>query len=210
MSTTIRLATSLATTCLLLIITLTSTSALAAGIGIPGSDIPLSGNPSFTHTVTVRANNGDWTISSHNGFILQTPGGTWNGTGNYRVNVSFNDVGEFVSGDLTITGKIPDLGIKQSTLVTADLNAFDFDIDFDNTLIGFGTTNIVCTWTTSCTNNESIWITLDSIYGDDPNARFRTSGTAITTVPLPAAVWLFGSGLAFLGATARPRRRRNK
>jgi len=198
----------LAACCLLLITTLTSTSALA--IGIPGSDISPSGIPSFTHNVTVRANNGKWTVSAHDGFILQTPGGTWSGTGLYTLNATFDGAGEFVSGDLTIRGKIPDLGIKQSTLVTADLNAFDFDALYDPTLIGFGTTNIVCTWTTSCTSNESIWIQLFSNYGGDANARFRTSGIATTTVPVPAAVWLFGTGLAFLGATARRKRARTQ
>jgi hypothetical protein len=36
------------------------------------------------------------------------------------------------------------------------------------------------------------------------NGKFAASGFSITTVPVPAAAWLFGSALALLGWIRRP------
>jgi hypothetical protein len=54
----------------------------------------------------------------------------------------------------------------------------------------------------SCTLNESVYIELDEAFSgqfsDYKINKFRTNGLAITTVPVPAAAWLFGSALGFL------------
>jgi hypothetical protein len=54
-----------------------------------------------------------------------------------------------------------------------------------------------------CTLNESVYIELDEAFSgqfsDYKINKFRTNGFAITTVPIPAAAWLFGSALGLLG-----------
>lgn len=208
MSITTKLSALLASTLLLL------ASSGAFADGIPGSIVPESGNQGFLNNVTVRANRGTWTISGKDGFkFFDGSGGVWDGSnGQYRLSVSFDSNGDFLSGDLSLKGKIPTLltGNGPQLLLTANVISFDFDSTYSDTLIGFGIENIDCNLELGIGDchgySESIWITLDSAYLDDPNARFRNSGYAITTVPVPAAVWLFGSGLIFLSAAARKRR----
>ena len=54
--------------------------------------------------------------------------------------------------------------------------------------------------------HESAYISLAG-GGFDPNSSFKKAlGTAVTTIPLPATVWLFGSGLIGLLGVARRRR----
>jgi len=211
MSITTKLTASLAGTCLLLLTTVFSSGAFA--IGIPGSVVPPSGEPFMFNSVKVRANNGKWSITSNTGndpFQLWDGSTLYNGTGSkYTLNVDFNkNTGAFIGGTLEISGQVAALGINtKTTLVTADITAYDFDALYNNKLIGFATDNIDCYAGLgfTCTTSESIWITLASAYGGDPTARFKNTGTAITTLPLPAAAWLFGSGLVFLAATGRRR-----
>ena len=61
-----------------------------------------------------------------------------------------------------------------------------------------------------CTTNEVIYLNLLEAIGPDAGARkIKTAGIAVTSVPLPAAAWLFGSGLLGLIAMARRRGHRN-
>ena len=121
------------------------------------------------------------------------------------------DVDSGNPGSLTIKGKIPSIGItnRHTTLVTAAVDAFAFD---GSNLLGFATSGIVCdpvldaSIAGGCTDAESVYVLLDSAWGGLSH-NLETFGSSITTIPLPAAVWLFGSGLAFLGATVRRRRK---
>jgi hypothetical protein len=94
-------------------------------------------------------------------------------------------------------------------LVTADITAFNFQDDPN--LWGFATSNILCSplLLITCTTNESIYVELDDPFtqGNLVGGRFTTTGFASTTVPIPAAAWLFGSALGFLGWAARARKR---
>jgi hypothetical protein len=71
-------------------------------------------------------------------------------------------------------------------------------------LWGFATSKIQCSplLLIQCTENESIYIALDEAFSGDfsdyKKKKFRTTGLATTTVPVPAAAWLFGSALGFL------------
>ncbi len=115
--------------------------------------------------------------------------------------------GGVASGYIKITGKIDDLGIK-GTLMTAELNG---DWGVDGTLMGFDTMNIKCNkalddYLGGCTTNEVIYLNLLEAIGPDAGARkIKTAGFAVTSVPLPAAVWLFGSGLLSLIGVTRHR-----
>jgi hypothetical protein len=145
----------------------------------------------------------------------------------YTLNAVFDNNNVFQSGTVQIRGKIPGLvtdhGVQ--TLMSADLTAFASNTLGD--LLGFNTANIVChpdiNVFTPCTTNESVYLALRHgifdarqhyNHGDDEDGekwkkagKFRTSGIAITSIPVPAAVWLFGSGIVGLGALARRTRR---
>jgi hypothetical protein len=105
-----------------------------------------------------------------------------------------------ISGDLSI----PSLNVSlRGTLFTADLDAWNYAGD----LIGFNTTitgGLICTDTDfGCATHESAYLDLTN-GGFNPEVDFKgTIGTAVTTIPLPAAVWLFGSGLLGLLGMAR-------
>lgn len=116
-------------------------------------------------------------------------------------------IGGVASGSLSIKGTIDGLGItKRETLMTADLEG-DWALSADGQLLGLDTTNIVChaAFEMYCTQSESIYLALnDAINTGKKN--INTTGVAVTTIPLPAAVWLFGSGLVCLAGMTRRRR----
>jgi hypothetical protein len=96
------------------------------------------------------------------------------------------------------------------TLMTADLTG---DWAQNGSLIGFNTTNISCApgitaWTGSCTTAEVVYFLLNGT----PDFTQRTqgwasvTGIAYTSIPVPAAVWLFGSGLVGLVGISRRRK----
>jgi hypothetical protein len=133
--------------------------------------------------------------------------------GNYKLKAMFDPFGNFLEGTLKIKGKVDTpLGKAKGTLMTATLTSFAFDSDFDNglggSLLGFNTTDIECNsiidaWV-NCTSNESVYILLDE-YGFAPTVKnYKSKGLSVATIPVPAAVWLFGSGLiALVGMTRR-------
>jgi len=98
---------------------------------------------------------------------------------------------------VTIAGKltIPSLDIDlKGTLFTAGLDSWAYS----GSLIGFNTTitgGLICGTVFACTTHESAYLSLAD-GGFDPNLDLKhVSGTAVTTIPLPAAAWLLGSGL---------------
>jgi hypothetical protein len=120
------------------------------------------------------------------------------------------------SGTISIRGRIDELGItpkkkkkkKSPLLMKADLSG-EWGISDDGTLIGFNTENIVCNDAINaylggggCTENESLYLSLlESVLTGEKN--IKTVGVSVATVPLPAAAWLFGSGLLGLIGLAR-------
>jgi hypothetical protein len=82
--------------------------------------------------------------------------------------------------------------------MTADLTGANM-VD-DPYLWGFNTTNIWCSpeLMLECTNSESIYVALSNAFSGDFERNFMAMGIAVTTVPIPAAVWLFGSALGLL------------
>jgi hypothetical protein len=189
----------------LLICTLLSSNAFA--LSLPG--ITPSGSPAFGNGVKVTLNphNGTIKATGRKDFLLDTGSGVLNGTsGSYSLQVNFDkkDQGKFLGGSVSLKGAIDALGIRKNTLLmTADI--IGFNILDDDFLWGFNTTNIFCSpeLLLNCTNSESVYIELDSAFDQMFQRNFKTTGFATTTVPVPAAVWLFGSALGLLGWVRR-------
>jgi hypothetical protein len=129
--------------------------------------------------------------------------------GSYKLDAMFDPFGNFLEGTLKIKGKVDTpLGKAKGTLMTATLTSFAYTSDLSSSLLGFNTSDIVCNsviddWL-HCTSNESVYIELDE-GGFAPTVKnFKSKGLSVATVPVPAAVWLFGSGLvALVGVTRR-------
>jgi hypothetical protein len=88
-------------------------------------------------------------------------------------------------------------------LMSADLTAAHL-VD-DPNLWGFNTTNIFCNpdLMLECTDSESVYLALSNAFSGEFGSNFMSKGIAVTTVPVPAAAWLFGSALGLLGWTRR-------
>ena len=184
-------------------------STSASAFSLPG--ITPSGSPAFTNNVRAHlAPNGMLGIMgrSNQTFVLDTGADTIIGTGGmYTLTARFTETGEYIadSGSVSIYGKMEQLGISQprTMLMSADLTSANL-VD-DPYLWGFNTTNIVCNadLLLECTNSESVYVALSNAFSGDFGRNFMSMGIAITTVPVPAAIWLFGSALGLLGWARR-------
>jgi hypothetical protein len=123
--------------------------------------------------------------------------------------------GSSATGSIKITGNIDALNVtgQPVVLMSAMLKG---EYGQDGSLIGFNTTGIQCLqavndYVGGCTTSEVVYFDLSTaidLNGGDTtkNGKVKTGGQALTSVPLPAAVWLFGSGLLGLVAIARARK----
>ena len=127
--------------------------------------------------------------------------------GTYTLTANFDGSGSFVDGTVLATGTSfsGDVNFQSGTLISADLSAFGYGgtdaagtMDFllaniTGDMAAFGDVwgGIIIN-TTTLSPATGNWDT----GGLDFTADFSASGVAVnTTVPVPAAVWLFGSGL---------------
>lgn len=187
----------------------------AFALQLPG--ITESGQPVFMNPVKVRYNAKNntfkaWTNGSGRDFSL------WDGTnlyaarGSLTLNATVDNAGNLVgTGFVQIKGSIPEFGIAGggNVLMNADLVSFAFGnfLAPNEALQGFGfnTDNIFCNPALpfTCTQQESVYLVLNGSLPADFLSSFSGSATAHTTVPVPAAVWLFGSAIALLGWVRR-------
>ena len=184
-------------------------STSASAFSLPG--ITPSGSPAFTNNVRAHlAPNGMLRIMGRGNqtFSLDTGSDTMIGTGGmYTLTARFTETGEYIadSGSVSIYGKMEQLGISRphTMLMSADLTSANL-VD-DPYLWGFNTTNIWCSpeLLLECTMSESVYVVLSNAFSGDFGRNFMSMGIATTTVPVPAAIWLFGSALGLLGWARR-------
>lgn len=210
MSTIKRFALPSAAACIALFAFLASTTS-AYALALPG--ITPSGVPVFINSVKVRLNsNGKLRIFTNGqgkDFSLYDGNSFRSGTGIFDLRTNVDDNGNIFGGTIQIKGKGAELGVpgsEQILLMTADL--VNANLTTAPGLWGFNTTNIWCAPELNlpggCTNSESVYITLNTLFTTaDFSGKFTSSGTAFTTVPVPAAAWLFGSALGLLGWVRR-------
>jgi hypothetical protein len=127
--------------------------------------------------------------------------------GKIKINAKIKKDGT-LKGSGKIKGIDPFTG-KKRTLVKFDNNG-DFSFLWDaggDDVFGMSITNIDCLVWDFCTTTETFYATGE--FGDNPDKIKAQDGVlGVTTVPVPAAVWLFGSGL--LGLVGVARRKRNR
>jgi len=130
--------------------------------------------------------------------------------------VDMNETGN-TAGAIEIWGHIgPPLDINdppRELLMSADLTGRWRQDATDMSVVGFNTENIFCHASiealVNCTASEVVYLDLDEAYDFSPgqeikgHTKTKTAGAALTSVPLPAAVWLFGFGLLGLVGVAR-------
>jgi hypothetical protein len=146
-------------------------------------------------------------------WLTDTIGGDiTNGASNLVAN--FNSSGTFTGGTLTITGTISSLNVNvpgltlpapNSTLYTANLTGFGSDTTNNATPASIGFSTVATGgWAAQFqTVTESVYLfdfNVANLMASFRNPRF-TSGiwnnaSQYVTVPVPAALWLFGSAIA--------------
>jgi hypothetical protein len=191
----------------------------ALALQLPG--ITPSGQPVFMNPVKVRYNAKNqtfkaWTNGSGRDFSLWDGSNLYAARGSLTLSASVDNLGNLMSpgtGTVQIKGGIAELGITGggNVLMNANLSAFAFGniLNPDGTVagagFGFNTENIFCNPALPfiCTERESVYLVLNGALPEDFLSSFAGSATAHTTVPVPAAVWLFGSAIALLGWVRR-------
>lgn len=175
--------------------------------------LQVSGDTIYATPTTFEASalNGDGTdLFSNTGYVIVVAkegfsfagvdileGGTYSTSGNGSVNVQSSL--RVMDSDNIFTQETGSLAISDLSL--AGVNSWQGNLSYDMTLAMWDNTN-------------SIHLTLTNLlYATSPDTESTafinktlagaSIGMSITTIPLPAAVWLFGSGLIGLLALAR-------
>jgi hypothetical protein len=172
---------------------------------LPNDTIAPSGSPAFYNEVSINMNDnsGRLSITGRGEFLLEDNATLYDGEKlYYKMLVFYDNAGNFSSGTVTVKGTIPSLGITKTTeLAMADID--EWNLHDDPNLWAFGTTNLICSplLPFGCTTSESVYVPFlgDGFDGDFDNGKFTAAGYAVTTLPVPAAAWLFGSALGLLG-----------
>jgi hypothetical protein len=135
--------------------------------------------------------------------------------GSYSLTADFDENGGFTGGSINVLGTTSDPDFQSGTLLTGNLfnfgfggtdaaGIFEFEIDsLGGDMAAFGNLGGVIASTFNLATYGGNW---DPLLDNNPafwQQSFTASGNVDTFVPLPAAVWLFGSGLLGLAGFAR-------
>ncbi len=138
--------------------------------------------------------------------------------GTYDLNALFDDAGNFVSGDLTVTTNDAIAGVTAGadTILTGTLTNFGFSGIDDAGVLEFEFTPTGGVWGTYDWGGVIAGVTIDggtAPTGDwdlDPDTFTQswssTNANGDTFVPIPGAVWLFASGFMALAGLSRRHR----
>jgi hypothetical protein len=190
---------------------------------IPG--IPLAGNPAFVNTLKLKVSNwGDGykltaTAAETEPFLFQLGSDSYQITdGTYNLTAYFdqNSNLDTVRSNVQIRGTFSDAALEAlsgterqhelwgGNLFSARLDNVGLSLEGGNLAVGFGIADFGG-WASQFGNYESIWLfdfnpsasnlfaLLDGLY------KGTLEASAITTVPLPAGIWLMGSVLVGFG-----------
>jgi hypothetical protein len=212
--------------CAMGVCALGSSAAFAAGCPDPGAypsngcslgnGVVAGSFPYFQQSVYVTVQskkNGDFSLKASYGGVASNTSDFVVGTGPqdvYSIDNTFyqlkaKDKHGDLTGSIRIMGKLNGSNAKE-TLMTADLTGV---WDSSGSLIGFNTMNIQCSASINalapCTSAEVVYLTQlqQSLDLGGVKGKTSTTGLAVTSVPLPAAAWLFGSGLLGLVGVSR-------
>jgi hypothetical protein len=178
------------------------------------SGINPSGSPAFLNDVKVflNPNSGKIKLTGRKNFLFDNGSSVLTGNSSrYTMKMDFSydaNSGTVTSlgGTVDLVGGISSLGIAKNTLLmSADVTSIN--LLEDSNLWGFNTTNLFCAAAllVPCTADESIYVLLDDAFSGNFNGVFKTTGFAVTTIPVPAAAWLFGSALLLLTSLKKRR-----
>jgi len=198
----------------------------ASGTGPCGTDNGLKGQNKITYSTPVSS--GGTLTMSGSSMILDAYSPSTGldpiSGGSYSLVATFDGTGTFTGGTVTALGTASsgDPNFQSGNLVTANLTEFGFsgtddagslEFTFNDAITGdfaafyYSYSAIIATTTTMKDANGV------AISGDwDANLDFTqnfsaTSANIDTSVPIPAAVWLFGSAIMGLFGLGRARRR---
>lgn len=150
----------------------------------------------------------------------QNPWLSFGMVGSYQLTASFNSGATLTGGSVTINGTVPGYGYAgytpppstPSLLYRADLAAYGADTVADATpmALGFRTTNPSGWAAQFQTTDESVYLygfNVAALMSSFTSNKFKSTSfnkaSALTTVPIPAASWLFGSALIALSRRRR-------
>jgi hypothetical protein len=129
--------------------------------------------------------------------------------GSFSLNATIDSSGAMSSGSLTVSGTIASLGYNSGTLLTGDLTAFGFidsggdPLEFLFDVTGGDASGLYPSVAGAILGNTGFGGIADFTNGFQNNG---DGSVNIAPLPLPAAMWLFISGLLAIGGLARSRK----
>jgi hypothetical protein len=195
--------------------------------GIPAPGFPRFDNTKDVNVTLAKSGSGagatyQLTANYTSGaFLLQyDPWTSFNVAGTFQLVANFNSSGALTGGSVAINGTIPTYSVSGTTappgtpslLYGAQLTAYGADTTANATPMALGfKTNNATGWAAQFQSSpESVYLydfNTAAFMSSFNNPKFKTitftKASALTTVPLPAAFWLFGSALAALSGTRR-------
>ncbi|BBA37330.1 hypothetical protein sS8_5413 [Methylocaldum marinum] len=190
---------------------------------IPG--IPPAGSPAFVNTLKLKLSNfGDGykltaTAVKNQPFLFQLGSDNYEITGGtYSLNAYFDQDSNLdtVRSNVQIRGTFSDAALEAlsgterqhelwgGNLFSARLDNVGLNLEDGNLAVGFATADFGG-WASQFGNYESIWLfdfspSANNVFGFlDGLYKGTLQASAVTTVPLPAGIWLMGSALIGFG-----------